>query len=579
LTVEADSRSPERGQYAFVQALIREVAYNQLARAERKSRHLAAARWFESIGDQELAGALAEHYAAAFRNAPAGPEADALAGQARIALRAAADRAAKLGSRNQAVGYLKQALEITDEPAERAAILERMGREASDGTPELALGYHQQALTAYRDLGDLLGAARAAAGQSIVLHYLSRPGDAIPVLEQIAGEMAGREAEPNVVRMLAELTRAYANSGHPKALETADRVLTLAERMDDIDLIVEALINRSLVLVYSGRHHESTALLRGVLALAEANDLVWPELRALNNLASELQTDDVHAALGFIERAMDLSRRTGSLGSLRYFQAGWLGNQFDLGEWEAMLPLLAELEEEAKANPTGGWVLDYLYPHALSHAYRGQHESAAAVVNDIRHRMAAVSHVEYVTASAWVEAQVAALAGRLAEAQRHAVVDAPGQTSHSAVCASWLARVSLWTADRDHARQAVERLESAGAGGRIAGNLRREARAVLDALSGERDKASVGYSQALAKWRELDLPVYIGLCLTDMAIAFGTADKQGQAAGEEARAIWTRLGSPPMLARLDEATTGGVTAGRRPREQPMAAPLERSAAG
>ena len=81
------------GQHAFVQALIREVAYNTLARRERKARHLAAARFFESLGSDEAAGALAGHYLAAHRNAPEGPEADAVAAQARIALRAAAERA------------------------------------------------------------------------------------------------------------------------------------------------------------------------------------------------------------------------------------------------------------------------------------------------------------------------------------------------------------------------------------------------------------------------------------------------------------------------------------------------------
>ncbi len=43
LTLQTDLRSPERGQYAFVQALIREVAYNTLAKRDRKRRHLAAA--------------------------------------------------------------------------------------------------------------------------------------------------------------------------------------------------------------------------------------------------------------------------------------------------------------------------------------------------------------------------------------------------------------------------------------------------------------------------------------------------------------------------------------------------------
>ncbi len=60
--VDLDPRSPERGQYRFVQSLIREVAYGTLARRDRRGRHLAAARFYESLGDEELAGALANHY-------------------------------------------------------------------------------------------------------------------------------------------------------------------------------------------------------------------------------------------------------------------------------------------------------------------------------------------------------------------------------------------------------------------------------------------------------------------------------------------------------------------------------------
>ena len=101
LTQDLDPRSPERGQYAFVQALIREVAYNTLARRDRKTRHLAAARFFESLGNDELAGALASHYLAAYENASEPAEADALARQARIALRGAAERATALGSTNR----------------------------------------------------------------------------------------------------------------------------------------------------------------------------------------------------------------------------------------------------------------------------------------------------------------------------------------------------------------------------------------------------------------------------------------------------------------------------------------------
>ncbi len=128
LVVDGDPRSPERGQYAFVQALIREVAYGTLARRERKARHLAAARHLEGLGSDELAGALAGHYLAAHANAAEGPEADALAGQARLALRGAAERAAALGSHEQAVTFLEQALTVTSDAGEEAELLDRAGR-------------------------------------------------------------------------------------------------------------------------------------------------------------------------------------------------------------------------------------------------------------------------------------------------------------------------------------------------------------------------------------------------------------------------------------------------------------------
>ena len=43
LGVQADPRSPEHGQYGFLQDLVRHVAYETLSKRERKARHLAAA--------------------------------------------------------------------------------------------------------------------------------------------------------------------------------------------------------------------------------------------------------------------------------------------------------------------------------------------------------------------------------------------------------------------------------------------------------------------------------------------------------------------------------------------------------
>src|SRR6188508_3269612 len=119
LSLEVDPRSPEQGQYGFVQGLIREVAYGTLARADRRRLHIAAARYFEALDDEGIAGALAEHYVSAYKAQPEGPEGEAVAAQARVALRGAAERARSLGSFVQAIRFIENALEVTTDPAER----------------------------------------------------------------------------------------------------------------------------------------------------------------------------------------------------------------------------------------------------------------------------------------------------------------------------------------------------------------------------------------------------------------------------------------------------------------------------
>ncbi len=132
LRVDVDPRSPERGQYQFVQGVVREVAEGSLSRADQRALHVAAARYYESLGDDELAGVLASHYVAAQR-AASGAEAEALAAQARVSLRGAAERAIELHSYKQALAYLEQAIEVTTRPRRS----HRPAYPGGDGRPAL----------------------------------------------------------------------------------------------------------------------------------------------------------------------------------------------------------------------------------------------------------------------------------------------------------------------------------------------------------------------------------------------------------------------------------------------------------
>src|SRR5439155_22078626 len=88
LGVQADPRSPERGQYVFLQDLVRRVAYETLSRRDRKARHLAVAATLERqwAEEQEVAEVLASHYLEAHRAVPDAPDAADIKGQARDAL-------------------------------------------------------------------------------------------------------------------------------------------------------------------------------------------------------------------------------------------------------------------------------------------------------------------------------------------------------------------------------------------------------------------------------------------------------------------------------------------------------------
>ncbi|HEY7935725.1 MAG TPA: adenylate/guanylate cyclase domain-containing protein, partial [Candidatus Limnocylindrales bacterium] len=265
LTLETDPRSPERGQYAFVQALIREVAYNTLAKRDRKSRHLAAARFFESLGTDEIAGGLAGHYLAAYQNSPEGPEAVALAVQARIALVAAAERAAALRSHDQALRYFEQALMVTIDPADTAVLLERAGAAASAaGHHANAESLYRRSAEAYRALGDRAGEARTTASIASVMLNAGRVADAIAVLEAAADAFADLAGVPAGIALHAQLARAHFLAEHDQvALEWADRTIAAAERNDLVAIVADTLITKGGLLARFGRPHEGLALMEG----------------------------------------------------------------------------------------------------------------------------------------------------------------------------------------------------------------------------------------------------------------------------------------------------------------------------
>src|SRR5439155_24259593 len=135
-------RSPERGQYSFLQDLLKRVAYDTLAKAERKARHLAAAEHLGQAfgaGEQEIVEVIAAHYLDAYGAAPDADDAPEIRARAQEMLTRAGERAASLAANDEALHYFERAAGLSDEPLAEAALRERAGATAwVGGRPEQA---------------------------------------------------------------------------------------------------------------------------------------------------------------------------------------------------------------------------------------------------------------------------------------------------------------------------------------------------------------------------------------------------------------------------------------------------------
>ena len=312
LGLEVDTRSPERGQYSFLQALIKEVAYSTLSKPDRRSKHLATAHHLESLSDDELAGVVATHYVEAYRASPEGPEADALAARARDWLSQAAQRALSLGSPEQAIGYAEIALDVTPKGPERASLLTTAASAAGLAAWfDRAEALYEEAIALHEELGDHAAAGRATADLYEVLRPQDRRAEAAERMQR-ALEALGDADEDVAARLCAKLAQALRATGAEEAaIPLAERALTIAERLHLTDVMIEALDAKGGAYFNLGRHREATILGRGELELADEIGSLRYRSWALQAIGIGSLEEDPAGALRAMLESAETARRAG----------------------------------------------------------------------------------------------------------------------------------------------------------------------------------------------------------------------------------------------------------------------------
>jgi class 3 adenylate cyclase/tetratricopeptide (TPR) repeat protein len=417
LGVQLDPRSPERGQYGFLQDLVRHVAYETLAKRDRKVRHLAAAAHLEQAFSQEdgVVEVLASHYLAAFEAAPEAEDAPAIKTRTREMLTRAGERAGSIGAPEEGRNYYEQAAALSEDPLDEARLLEQAGQLATEANrPIEARERLERALNLYSVGSDTRATARVSVALAEVDMTVGRYDEASRRLEEAIADLEAGAPSPELAAALAQLGRVHALGGrNEEAVAALDRALTLSERLLLPEVFVEALTSRGVSVVSQGRLIEARILLEAAAARADSEQLYASELRAQNNLAYVLEASDSYSdALEFCDRAIALARRRGDRRWESVLRTGSIVQLYLQGRWDEALAIAAE-EEPHIAADVAGFNLLFI---AFVHCERGDAKRGRAAFVAARPSLRSGSDPAMRAGFAAIEARVLRAEGRPEEA-------------------------------------------------------------------------------------------------------------------------------------------------------------------
>ena len=336
LTLVRDPRSPERGQYQWVQGMLREVAYGRIARVDRHDLHLLVARYFRDLGEPELAPLAAAHYVSASEHT--GADDAELEEELVESLRAAIDRARSLHAYEQILSLVELALPVAP-PLLAVDLHEYAALAAVRLSAGAAADRHTEAMAGLAaDLGDAGVLHRAVAIAGRVANSMRRSDSVKQLLTDHLDRYPDLADDPYLAWAAVDLARAQLLTGEEEAAASlADRALGAVEKLDLTEAIADAMVTRGTALA-STRYHQAMALLRGALEICTDHDLTDTKLRALINIGyASQELDETFAAT---EAAFEESKRIGDRNHASFVAGNLVGGllfQMRLDEAEDVL--------------------------------------------------------------------------------------------------------------------------------------------------------------------------------------------------------------------------------------------------
>ncbi len=341
-------------EYSFLQVLVRDVAYAQIPRAQRASRHRQVADWLGSVNDSaDRAELLAHHYMSAIELKRAlGQAVDSDLQQRAVEnLGRAGDHAATLNAYDRAASYYRSGVDLSGAGTpEHGRLLFRLGRArfvAGDEDPALLTAASEELLAC----GDQETAAEAEAVLAELGWVCGDQATATQHLERARRLVEGRETSRAKAWVVSTVAGQLMTAGeNAEAIRVGGEALAMAEQLGLDELRARAL--NSIGVAKSHSHDPSgLADLQRAVDIAREGNLPTELCRSEGNIARLLwEQGRLDEGNTIYQQAAETAARFGLDAYVRWVRGDRAADELVLGHWDASLAAAEAFIAEVEAG-------------------------------------------------------------------------------------------------------------------------------------------------------------------------------------------------------------------------------------
>ncbi len=534
-------------EFAFVHALVRDVAYGQIARDDRAAMHQAAAAWIEAVSGErgvDVAELLAYHLGQAMA-LTMHPDAD-LRARAYRALMQAGERARGLNP-TLATSYYAKAIEAADDDRDRGRALLRAG-EIGQTDVERSERWVNEALELLTAAGDPEGQAEALDAIARWAWWRGETERAMELRERAVELLEDRpDSEAKAKALVSNVSTLFIRGLDAEAVVAADAAAPVVNAAGSAEDQARLLSVRGAAYANAGLGDEGLDDMATAMGIADDRNLTFQAVTIRNNLATLThQLRSPREAVTIIDEGIALARERGLPTSVEWLEFTKSEILIWTGDWDESAELargVIRRDDEHGGSQAGSGARSHI--GVLEH-YQGV-EPPSVDWNDLLEGARGIQDQQVLAPVVGFAVTLAYDAGDQARAL--ALADEYNQTTIDVYRTWFLPWVTGPLAQLGDGERIAALLEGSPVNGSHAMVGRARAEGHLADARGDLEAAAERYLEAVAIAEEYRRPLDATLARVDAARVL-TDDRLEDvivAAREQAR----RMGAGRLLAELD----------------------------